>query len=60
MFNGTASNSSFPNPTGIRARVTSFDSAYEHSLNRYVDVKLLLQEANTESSDTPATFASAS
>jgi hypothetical protein len=60
MFNRTAPNSSFPNQIGIRARVTSFDSAYEHSLDHYVDVKLLLQEADAESIDTPATFASAS
>ena len=60
MFNGTASNSSIPNPIGIRTRVASFDSAYEHSLNHYVDVKLLLQEADAESTDTPATVASAS
>jgi hypothetical protein len=60
MSYGIASTSSFSNQSVTRPPVTSYDSGYEHSLDRYVDVKLLLQDADKEASDTPATFAWAS
>jgi hypothetical protein len=60
MANGIVSNSSVASQTGSRPPVTTYDSGYEHSLDRYVDVKLLLQAADKESSDVPATFAIAS
>ncbi len=64
MAYGNASNcnstSSLPNQNAARPSVTSYDSGYEHSFDRYVDVKLLLQEADQEGSDIPATLAAAS
>jgi len=61
---GSAPNSSFTNHSvarqiAARPRVTSYDSGYEHSLDRYVDAKLLLN-ADEQVIETPATFAAAS
>jgi len=56
----TNSNSSLSIQTNTSQSVTSFDSGYEHSLERYVDVKLLVLEANEERHSTPATYAAAS
>ena len=56
-----ASNLFRPNQTGSRSLVASFDSGYEHSLDHYVDLKLLLQDDDDrEANDLPATFAVAS
>jgi hypothetical protein len=52
--------STFSNPTAPRPRVTSYDSGYEHSLDRYVDIKLLLQDTHGQEDKAPATFAAAS
>ena len=57
MTHEIGSNSSFSNPIEDRPRVASYDSGYEHSLDHYVEVKLLLQ--NTEEK-VPVTFAAAS
>jgi len=54
------SNSSLSIQTDASQSVTSFDSGYEHSLAHYVDVKLLVLEANEEKYSTPATYAAAS
>jgi hypothetical protein len=60
MANGIASNLPNQNQTAARPSISSYDSAYEHSLDRYVDVKLLVHDAENEASDVPATYASAS
>jgi hypothetical protein len=57
MANGIALNVLNSNQTADRPPVTSYDSGYEYSLDHYVDVKLLVQDA---SNDIPATFAIAS
>jgi hypothetical protein len=49
-----------PLHTPIPKSVTSFDSEYEHSFERYVDVKLLVLEADAEKGAIPATYAAAS
>jgi hypothetical protein len=49
-----------PVPTHIPPSVTSFDSGYEHSFERCVDVKLLVLEADAEKDAAPATYAAAS
>ena len=54
-----SSNSSHSNQTLSRPYITSFDSGYEHSLDHYVDVRLLLQDAD-DKEDVPATLAAAS
>jgi len=59
MSHGIISNSSVSKQIAARPRVTSYDSGYEHSFDRYVDVKLL-QFADEQPSETPATFAAAS
>jgi hypothetical protein len=60
MAQGIVLNSSIQKQTSAgRPLITSYDSGYEHSLDRYVDVKLLLQEQDVEANDSPATFASA-
>ena len=59
MTYGIVSNSSLSTQAG-RPHVTSYDSGYEHSLDRYVDVKSLVQDADQELSNFPATFAMAS
>ncbi|MGA2416240.1 MAG: hypothetical protein ABSF59_17435 [Candidatus Sulfotelmatobacter sp.] len=59
MANGIAPNSSFSDPTSVRPRAISYDSGYEFSLDRCVDVKILLQDADKEISYTPATYAGA-
>lgn len=56
----TNSNSSLSIRANTSQSVTSFDSGYEHSLERYVDVKLLVLEANEEEYSIPATYAAAS
>ena len=43
----------------VRPRVASYDSGYEHSLDHYVDVKLLLQKTDGQEDKAPATFAAA-
>ncbi|HXM68043.1 MAG TPA: hypothetical protein VN911_15020 [Candidatus Acidoferrum sp.] len=60
MAQGIVSNSSIQKQTAAgRLLITSYDSGYEHSLDRFVDMKLLLQEQNVEANDSPATLASA-
>ncbi|HWY57730.1 MAG TPA: hypothetical protein VNZ03_24935 [Terriglobales bacterium] len=59
MAQGIASNLYLPNQTFARPLITSYDSGYEHSLDHYVDIKLLLQDADQETNCSPATFASA-
>jgi hypothetical protein len=54
-----ASNLYLSNQTLARPLITSYDSGYEHSLDHYVDIKLLLQDADQEANCSPATFASA-
>jgi hypothetical protein len=51
MTSSIALNASRPNNTGARPSVTSFDSGYEHSFDRYVDVKLLLEDADREATE---------
>jgi hypothetical protein len=51
--------STFSNPNATRPQVTSYDSGYEHSLDRYVDIKLLLQDTYGQEDHAPATFADA-
>jgi len=60
MTHEIGSNSSFSNPIAARPRITSYDSGYEHSLDHYVDVKLLLQNADEQANEAPATLAAAS
>jgi hypothetical protein len=55
MTSSIALKSSRPNNTGARPSITSFDSGYEHSFDRYVDVKLLVEDADREASDVPRT-----
>jgi hypothetical protein len=59
MTHEIGSNPSFSNQIAARPRVKSYDSGYEHSLDHYVDVKLLLQNADGQEDKTPATFAEA-
>jgi hypothetical protein len=59
MSHEIGSNSSFSNQIATGTRVTSYDSGYEHSLDRYVDVKLLLQNAEGQKNQVSATFAEA-
>lgn len=59
MAYGIVSNSPLSNQTG-RPRITSYDSGYEYSLDRYIDAKSLVQDADKEVSNAPATFAMAS
>jgi hypothetical protein len=60
MANGIVSSSSVSNQAVARPPVTSYDSGYEHSLDHYVDVKLILRDADKEAGDVPATLALAS
>jgi hypothetical protein len=60
MARGIASNSSLPNQTVAQLPVMSYDSGYEHSIDHYVDIKLLVQETHEEANGAPATFAAAS
>jgi len=56
-----APNSSRPEQTVSRPSVTSYDSGDEHSLDHYIDVKLLVQDTDDdEANDVPATSAVAS
>jgi hypothetical protein len=57
MANGIASNLPNSKPTHTRPAVRSYDSGYEFSFERYVDVNLLVRSADRESSDAPATLA---
>lgn len=41
-----------------RPAISSYDSGYEFSIDRYVDVNLLVQEAD-QRIDAPSTYASA-
>jgi hypothetical protein len=56
MANGIAPNSSLSHQTAVRPQVTSYDSGYEYSLDRYVDVKLLLQGTDKEINSRPTTY----
>ncbi len=56
MANEISSTLPHQNPT--RPAILSYDSGYEFSFDRYVDVKLLVQEADTRK-DAPATYAEA-
>ena len=56
MAHDIASNRSDKNPP--RAAISSYDSGYEFSFDRYVDVKLLVEDADNKI-DAPATYASA-
>jgi hypothetical protein len=63
MTSSIALNSSRPNNTGARPSVTSFDSGYEHNFDHYVDVRLLVLDAEREEreeNDVSATVAAAS
>ena len=56
-----APNSSRPTQTVSQPSVTSHDSGDEHSLDHYVEVKLLVQDMDDDkANDVPATLASAS
>ncbi len=54
-----ASNSTRSSQTGTRPSVTSYDSGYEYSLDRLVDLRLMLRDADN-AEDVPAIFAAAS
>ena len=56
MSNQIASN--HPDQNSPRLAVSSYDSGYEFSVDRYAGVKLLVQAAE-DNIDTPATYASA-
>jgi hypothetical protein len=56
----SSSSLALPAHSHIPQSVTSFDSGYEHSLERHADVKLLVLEADAERDATPATYAAAS
>jgi hypothetical protein len=60
MIHAIESNLSLSNQTFARPPITSYDARYEHTLEHYVDVKFLVQNADKEGSDAPATFAAAS
>jgi hypothetical protein len=62
MAYGIVSNSSRLTQTSARPSITSYDDGYEHSLDHYVDVKLLLldDDRDNEANQVPATFAFAS
>lgn len=60
MANGIARNLTNSNQIAPRPPVTSYDSSYEYSFDRYVDVKLLVLGVDEKASDVPATYASAS
>jgi hypothetical protein len=50
-----------PEQTVSQPSVTSYDSGDEHSLDHYIDVKLLVQDTDDdEANDVPATSAVAS
>ncbi len=56
-----APNSSRPKQTVSQPSVTLYDSGDEHSLDHYIDVKLLVQDTDdNEGNDVPATSAVAS
>ena len=56
-----APNSSRPTQTVSQPSVTSYDSGDEHSLDHYIDVKLLVQDTDdNEANDVSATSAAAS
>jgi hypothetical protein len=57
MANEVASNR--PDQTPPRSAIVSYDSEYEFSIDRYVDVRLLVDDADKQVSDAPATYASA-
>jgi len=60
MAYGIVSNPSLSNQTSARPPVvTSYDSGYEHSFDHYVDVKLLVQDADRATQNAVATFAAA-
>jgi hypothetical protein len=56
MANEIASNR--PNQNTTHPAISSYDSGYEFSLDRYGDVKSLVQDADKHT-DAPATYASA-
>ena len=49
------SNSALTSRANGRPQLTSFDSGYEHSFDHYFDVKLLVDEAQRETTELPAT-----
>ncbi len=51
-------NTVIPAPSSDRPRVTSYDSAYEHSLEHWLELKKLVQAADEE--ETPLRAAKAS
>jgi hypothetical protein len=40
--------SAVPTPSSERPRVTSYDSAYEHSLQHWLELKLLVEAADRD------------
>jgi hypothetical protein len=59
VIQGTVSSSPSSNQIGTQRdvaqqRVTSYDSGYEHSLDRCVDVNLLLQNADEQANEASA------
>ena len=59
MIYGNESTLTLSNQTFARPPITSYDG-YEHSFDHYVDVRCLVQNADKEGSDAPATYAVAS
>jgi len=60
MTHEIGSNSSFSSVIAARPRLTSYDAGYEHSLDHYVDVKLLLLNTDGPEEKAAATLAAAS
>jgi hypothetical protein len=60
MATGILLNSPHSNQTANRPLVSTYDSGYEHGFDHYVDVKVMLQAADPEANDSPATLALAS
>jgi len=52
MAHGITSIFSMPRRTSGRQPVASYDSGYEHSLDHYLDVKVLVQDADLEADGT--------
>lgn len=63
MAYGKVTNPSLLNRTFAGPPVASYDSGYEHSFDRYIDVRLLVLDAENDSKneskaeDAPATYA---
>jgi hypothetical protein len=60
MIHEIASNLTLSNQSVARPPISSYAGEYEHSLEHYVDVRCLVQNADKEGSDAVATFAAAS